>query len=65
LLTFLHLNSKKAATELERLRAKDLVRAQITKETIQQQADGDAYRQSKLADAKAYAEKQDGKYGMI
>merc|ERR1719355_502134 len=36
--------TKKAATELERLRAKDLVRAQIAKET---------------ADAKAYAEKQD------
>ena len=50
---------KKAATELERLRAKDLVRAQIAKETAQQDADAQFYRQSKAADAKAYAEKQD------
>ncbi|EXJ74519.1 flotillin [Cladophialophora psammophila CBS 110553] len=51
--------TKKAATELERLRAKDLVRAQISKETTQQEADADLYRASKQADAKAYAEKQD------
>ncbi|OAL35964.1 hypothetical protein AYO20_04870 [Fonsecaea nubica] len=50
---------KKAATELERLRAKDLVRAQISKETTQQEADAGLYRASKEADAKAYAEKQD------
>ncbi|KIV95575.1 hypothetical protein PV10_03211 [Exophiala mesophila] len=50
---------KKAATELERLRAKDLVRAQISKETAQQEADALFYRDSKTADAKAYAEKQD------
>lgn len=51
--------TKKAATELERLRAKDLVRAQIAKETNQQEADALFYRESKTADAKAYAEKQD------
>ena len=51
--------TKKAATELERLRAKDLVRAQIAKETAQQEADAEAYRKSKLADAGAYSEKQD------
>ncbi|KEF63326.1 flotillin [Exophiala aquamarina CBS 119918] len=50
---------KKAATELERLRAKDLVRAQISKETAQQDADAQFYRESKSADAKAYAEKLD------
>lgn len=50
---------KKAATELERLRAKDLVRAQISKETAQQDADAQFYRESKIADAKAYAEKLD------
>jgi flotillin len=50
---------KKAATELERLRAKDLVRAQISRETAQQEADGELYRKMKDADAKAYAEKQD------
>lgn len=50
---------KKAATELERLRAKDLVRAQIAKETAQQDADAQFYRESKSADVKAYAEKQD------
>ncbi|OCT48627.1 Flotillin-like protein 1 [Cladophialophora carrionii] len=51
--------TKKAATELERLRAKDLVRAQIARETAQQEADAEQYRQLKAADAKAYAEKQD------
>ncbi|ETI26484.1 hypothetical protein G647_03261 [Cladophialophora carrionii CBS 160.54] len=51
--------TKKAATELERLRAKDLVRAQIARETVQQEADAEQYRQFKAADAKAYAEKQD------
>lgn len=50
--------TKKAATELERLRAKDLVRAQISKETAQQEADAELYRSTKLADAKAYTEKQ-------
>lgn len=51
--------TKKAATELERLRAKDLVRAQIAKETAQQEADATFYRESKNADARAYSEKQD------
>ena len=51
--------TKKAATELERLRAQDLVRAQISKETAQQDADALFYRESKTADAKAYAEKAD------
>ena len=51
--------TKKAATELERLRAKDLVRAQIARETAQQEADAEQYRQLKIADAKAYSEKQD------
>ncbi|EXJ77903.1 flotillin [Capronia epimyces CBS 606.96] len=51
--------TKKAATELERLRAKDLVRAQISKETAQQEADAHFYRESKGADVRAYAEKQD------
>lgn len=50
---------KKAATELERLRARDLVKAQISKETAQQDADAHFYRESKSADAKAYAEKLD------
>ncbi|KAJ9615199.1 hypothetical protein H2200_001273 [Cladophialophora chaetospira] len=51
--------TKKAATELERLRAKDLVRAQIARETVQQEADAEQYKQLRIADAKAYAEKQD------
>ncbi|KIW41887.1 uncharacterized protein PV06_05487 [Exophiala oligosperma] len=50
--------TKKAATELERLRAKDLVRAQIAKETAERDADANFYRDSKNADAQAYAEKQ-------
>lgn len=51
--------TKKAATELERLRAKDLVRAQIAKETAEREADANFYKASKQADGKAYAEKQD------
>lgn len=51
--------TKKAATELERLRAKDLVRAQIAKETAEREADANFYRDSKNADAQAYAQKQD------
>ena len=51
--------TRKAGTELERLRAKDLVRAQIARETAQQEADAEQYRKMKDADAKAYGEKQD------
>ena len=51
--------TKKAAMELERLRAKDLVRAQISQETTEREADANYYKASKNADGKAYAEKQD------
>ncbi|KAI1612104.1 flotillin, variant [Exophiala viscosa] len=51
--------TKKAAMELERLRAKDLVRAQIAQETTEREADANFYKASKNADGKAYAEKQD------
>jgi flotillin len=51
--------TKKAATELERLRAKDLVRSKIAKETAEQETDAAYYRDTKSADSKAYAAKQD------
>jgi flotillin len=50
---------KKAATELERLRAKDLVKSKIAKETAEQEADASYYRDTKSADSKAYSAKQD------
>ncbi|RMZ78051.1 hypothetical protein DV737_g4019, partial [Chaetothyriales sp. CBS 132003] len=50
--------TKKASTELERLRAKDVVKAKIERETAEQEADARFYRDSKHADAKAYAERQ-------
>ena len=50
---------KKAATELERLRAKDLVKSKIAKETAEQDADASYYRETKTADSKAYGAKQD------
>ncbi|KAI9876131.1 MAG: hypothetical protein M1823_007336, partial [Watsoniomyces obsoletus] len=51
--------TKKAATELERLRAKDLVKSKISKETAEQEADASYYRETKAADGKAYSAKQD------
>ena len=51
--------TKKAATELERLRAKDLVKSKIAKETTEQEADASYYRETKSADSKAYSAKQD------
>ncbi|RMZ84864.1 hypothetical protein DV736_g6588, partial [Chaetothyriales sp. CBS 134916] len=50
--------TKKAFTELERLRARDVVKARIQKETAEQAADASFYCDSKNADAKAYAERQ-------
>jgi len=50
--------TKKAETELERLRAKDLVRSKIAKETAQQEADASYYRETKNADGRNYLEKQ-------
>ncbi len=51
--------TKKAATELERLRAKDLVKSKIAKETTEQEADASYYRETKTADSRAYSAKQD------
>ena len=53
------LETKKAATELERLRARDLVKSKIAKETTEQEADASYYRETKSADGKAYSAKQD------
>ena len=50
--------TKKAATELERLRAKDVVKSKIAKETAEQEADATYYRETKHADSRAYAERQ-------
>ena len=49
---------KRAEMELERLRAKDLVKSKIAKETAEQTADANYYSQQKIADLKAYAERQ-------
>ena len=49
---------KRAEMELERLRAKDLVKSKIAKETAEQTADANYYSQQKIADSKAYAERQ-------
>ena len=56
--------TKKAETELERLRAKDLVKSKIAKETGQQDADAQFYSKSKAADGSRYLEQQtaEGKY---
>ena len=56
--------TKKAETELERLRAKDLVKSKIARETAQQDADARLYQQSKSADGQRYLEQQtaEGKY---
>jgi flotillin len=51
--------TKKAATELERLRAKDLVRSKIARETAEQDADAKFYTSNRLADGKAYSERQE------
>ena len=50
--------TKKADTELERLRAKDLVKSKIARETGEQEANASFYRETKAADGKAYSEKQ-------
>jgi flotillin len=51
--------TKKAQTELERLRAKDLVRSKIARETAEQDADAAFYKSNRVADGKAYAERQE------
>lgn len=50
---------KKAETELERLRATDVTRSKIAKETAQQKADAAFYTESKAADAHMYSQRQD------
>ena len=49
---------KKAETELERLRAKDVVKSKIQRETAQQETDANMYRDMKSADARNYVQKQ-------
>ncbi len=50
---------KKAETELERLRATDVTRSKVAKETAQQEADAQFYTETKSADAHIYSERQD------
>ncbi|KAF7508949.1 hypothetical protein GJ744_008505 [Endocarpon pusillum] len=50
---------KKAETELERLRATDVTRSKIAKETAQQKADAQFYTETKAADAHIYSQRQD------
>ncbi|KAI5363680.1 putative Band 7 domain, Flotillin family, Band 7/SPFH domain superfamily [Septoria linicola] len=48
---------KRAAMELERLRATTVTQAKIAKESAQQKADADLYTQTKKADAQQYNQK--------
>lgn len=47
---------KKAEMELERLRATKVTQAKIERESMQQKADADLYKQTKLADGQKYAQ---------
>lgn len=49
---------KKAETELERLRATEVTKSVVAKETAQQRADAAFYTETKNADAKIYAQQQ-------
>jgi len=49
----------KAATELERLRATDVTRSKIARETAQQKADGTYYTDVKSTDGKVYSSQKD------
>ncbi|KAL9105171.1 MAG: hypothetical protein Q9227_009595 [Pyrenula ochraceoflavens] len=51
--------SKKAQTELERLRATDVTRSKIATEIAQQKADAGYYTETKGADAYQYTQKQE------
>jgi flotillin len=50
---------KKAATELERLRATDVTKSKIARESAQQKADASFYTETKAADGNMYSQKQD------
>ena len=50
--------TKRAETELERMRATDLVHAKIARESAQQKADGNYYSDTKAADGQHYKERQ-------
>ena len=50
--------TKKADTELERLRAIDVTKSKIARETAQQKADAAYYSETKAADASQYSQKQ-------
>jgi flotillin len=50
--------TRRAETELERLRATDVTKSKIRKESAQQQADGDYYTALKAADGNAYKEQK-------
>ena len=50
---------KRAAMELERLRATKVTNAKIERESAQQKADADQYTQQKMSDAQAYNQQKD------
>jgi flotillin len=51
--------TRKAETELERLRAKDLVKSKIARETVQQESDAKLYQEMKAADGQNYLLQQE------
>ena len=51
--------TKKADTELERLRATDVTKSKIARETAQQRADASYYTETKGADARVYSQQKE------
>ncbi|KAI9739092.1 MAG: hypothetical protein M1834_007305 [Cirrosporium novae-zelandiae] len=54
-----HLNKKRAENELERLRATDVVKSQIAKESARERSDAEYYSKQKYADAERYKKIQE------
>ena len=57
--------TKKADTELERLRATDVTKAKIARETAQQRADASYYTALKSADGRVYSQKRDAETNLF
>lgn len=54
-----NVESKRAETELERLRATDVIKSKIAREAAQEKADAAYYTEQRAADARFYKEKQE------
>ena len=56
---------KKAATELERLRASDVTKSKIARETTEQHADAQYYQAIKAAEGKAFSARQEAEAALF